>query len=115
MEKAFSWQSEGPQYGYCKTCNQNKLIDLFPKGATILYKCKSCYAEEVRRKVACSICDKLISYSNISKHIMRVHGSGNPLKKEMVCDCGAIVCKYSYYNHLLTVKHKLRVPTKLDP
>ena len=54
---------------YCKTCNLTKSRDIFPKGGTYAYRCNSCIAEEYRQKIPCKICQKLISYCNLSKHV----------------------------------------------
>ena len=62
----------------------------------------------MRRKTSCTICKKLISYSNMSRH-MFIHADNNPLKEEMVCECGANVCKFSYIRHMHTMKHKSRL------
>ena len=89
---------------YCKTCNLTKSKDLFPKGGTYAYKCNSCIAEEYRQKVPCEICEKLISYSNMSKH-MFVHNHNNPHAKNIVCECGKVVKEYSLPSHKKTKKH----------
>src|SRR5207244_3553393 len=83
---------------YCKFCNLTKSKELFPKGGTNLYKCNSCIAEEYRQKTPCEICEKLISYSNMSKH-MFVHNHNNPHAKNIVCDCGKVIKEYSLANH----------------
>jgi len=88
----------------CNSCNLTKSRDLFPKGGTILYKCKSCIAEEYRQKVPCEICEKLISYSNMSKH-MFVHNHNNPRTKNVICDCGKVIKEYCLSGHLKTKRH----------
>ena len=99
---------------FCKTCNQNKPIDLFPKGGTILYKCKSCIAERHRTKVVCEIpiyegsnfiglCGELISYGNMNKHMFKHNGIQRSSK--VVCDCGAVIKEYCRYYHNRTKRH----------
>ncbi len=83
---------------YCKTCNLTKSKDLFPKGGTYAFRCKSCIAKEYREKVPCEICEKLISYSNMSKH-MFVHNHNNPHAKTIVCECGKAIKEYSLSSH----------------
>jgi hypothetical protein len=88
----------------CKTCNQIKPTDLFPKGGTYAFKCKACIAEQYRQKIPCGTCGKLISYSNMSKH-MFVHNHNNPHAVDTVCDCGKVVKEYSLPSHKKTEKH----------
>ena len=89
---------------YCKTCNLTKSKDLFPKRGTFANKCNSCIAEEYSQNVSCEICEKLISYSNMSKH-MFVHNHNNPHAKNIVCECGKVVKEYSLPSHKKTKKH----------
>jgi hypothetical protein len=84
---------------HCKTCDLDKTRDLFPKGATHIYKCNSCIAEIYRRKTSCEICEKLISYSNMSKH-MFVHNHNS-----LVCGCGKVVKEHSLPKHKKSKKH----------
>jgi hypothetical protein len=90
--------------GHCKTCMQTKSRALFPKGGTYAYKCNSCIAEDYRRKIPCNTCGKLISYSNMSKH-MFVHNHNNPHAKDVVCDCGKVIKEYSLPSHVKTKRH----------
>ena len=92
---------------FCKTCNQNKPIDLFPKGGTFLYKCKSCIAERHRTKVACEICEKLVSYGNMHKHMFKhmFKHSDSPRSSRVVCNCGTVIMEYGRYLHNKTSKH----------
>ncbi len=80
----------------CKLCNKIK-----PKSTL----CKECAAAKQRIKVNCLICQKLISYGNMSKH-MYSHNHNNPLKELIICACGNTICKYSLPKHLLSKKHK---------
>ena len=89
---------------FCKTCNLTKSKDLFPKGGTYAYKCNSCIAKDYRQKISCETCGKLISYSNMSKH-MFVHNHNNPHAKNIVCDCGKVVKEYCLPSHIKTKKH----------
>ena len=89
---------------YCKICKLTKSLDLFPKGRTYIFKCNSCIAEEYRQKIPCEICSKLISYSNMSKH-MFVHNRNNPHAKTIACDCGKLVKEYSLSNHKKSKRH----------
>jgi hypothetical protein len=89
---------------HCKTCDLSKTRDLFPKGATYVYKCNSCIAEVYRRKTPCKICEKLISYSNMSKH-MYVHNLNNPHTKNIVCECGKVIKEHSLPSHKKSKKH----------
>ena len=88
----------------CKICNTTKSKDLFPKGGTYVNKCKSCIAEEYRQKIPCEECEKLISYSNMSKHMI-VHNHNNPHAKDIVCDCGKVIKQYCLPSHIKTKKH----------
>ena len=88
---------------YCKTCEQTKSVEYFPKGATYLHKCKSCVAEIHRHKISCNVCQKIISYGNMNKH-MFVH-NGHPKDKEVICKCGKVVKEYSLPYHIKTKRH----------
>jgi hypothetical protein len=89
---------------HCKICKLSKTRELFPKGGTHIYKCNSCIAEVHRQKIPCEICEKLISYGNMSKH-MFVHNHDNPHAKEIICDCGKVIKEYSLPSHKKTKKH----------
>ena len=89
---------------HCKTCNQNKCKSLFPKGGTYAFKCNSCIADDYRRKVPCETCGKLVSYSNMSKH-MFIHNHNDPRAKDIVCDCGKVIKEYSLPSHIKSKKH----------
>ena len=89
----------------CNICNLTKSKDLFPQGSPYRYKCNSCIAEEYRQKIpCCEICEKLISYSNMSKH-MFVHNHNNPRTRTIICDCGKVIKEYSLYSHKKSKKH----------
>lgn len=90
---------------YCKFCEQSKPVEDFPMGATILYICKSCFAHRHSQKVSCKICQKFISYGNMSKH-MYVHTNDNPKAKIIVCECGKVLKEYSLRQHIKTTKHQ---------
>ena len=87
----------------CRVCKENKPLDLFARGMTNIYKCKSCVSEGHRRKVAWDICNELISYGNMSKHMFK--HDGDPRSSKVVCDCGAVIRKYCRYYHNKTKKH----------
>ena len=89
----------------CKVCHELKSRDLFPKGVTYIHKCKLCIAEQYRRQVPCKICQKLISYSNINKHIMFFHNRQNPHANNIACECGKVLKEYSLAYHRNTPKH----------
>jgi hypothetical protein len=89
---------------YCKTCKLSKPKDLFPKGGTYAFKCNSCIAEVHRQKMPCEICEKLISYGNMSKH-MFVHNHNNPRAKNIVCECGKVIKEYCLSTHKKSKKH----------
>ena len=93
---------------HCRICNLTKTTDLFPKSGNYPTKCKSCTAEEYRQKVPCEVCDKLISYSNMSKH-MFFHNGNNPRARDIVCDCGKVLKEYSLPSHIKTKKHIFEV------
>jgi hypothetical protein len=85
----------------CKTCNKSKPKSEFVKNQLL---CKECAAAKQRIKINCSVCSKLISYGNMSKHLYS-HNKNNPLKEQVVCECGTTICKYSLHKHLLSKKH----------
>ena len=89
----------------CKTCHESKSIKDFVPGFATFYMCKSCAAARQRRKVNCPVCDKSISYGNLSKHKYTHNANINPLKEKMVCDCNEIIQKSSLHYHLLSKRH----------
>ena len=88
----------------CKWCTECKLISEFVTGQASYSQCKACAAAKQRNKVNCVICDKLISYGNMSKHMFS-HNNNNPMREKITCVCGMEVCKYSLAKHLLCKKH----------
>ena len=66
----------------CKTCNETKPIKDFVPGFATFYMCKSCAAARQRRKVNCPVCDKSISYGNLSKH---TYTHSKPPKAMVMC------------------------------
>ena len=96
---------------YCKICEQSKSVEDFPKGATILYKCKSCVAshrrnfvwQSHRREISCDVCQKIVSYGNMNKH-MFVH-TGHPKDREIVGNCGKVLKEFSLRHHIKTKHH----------
>ena len=86
----------------CKWCHQRKSLSDFVKGNDTL--CKICAAAKQRQKINCLICNKEISYGNMSKHMFS-HNHNNPFREDIICECGKKVCKYSIAKHLLSKKH----------
>ena len=61
----------------CRTCNKSKPIKDFVSGFAMF--CKSCAAARSKKKVNCPVCDRSISYGNLSKH-KYTHGKREILK-----------------------------------
>ncbi|HLX55079.1 MAG TPA: hypothetical protein VKR58_14130 [Aquella sp.] len=88
----------------CKWCSEAKSISDFVKGQANYTQCKTCAAAKQRVKVNCIVCDKLVSYGNLSKHMFS-HNGNNPLQEIINCECGKTIRKYSLPKHLLSKKH----------
>ena len=92
----------------CKWCTECKPISEFVKGLASYTQCKMCAAAKQRVKVNCVVCNKLIAYGNMSKHMFS-HNNDNPMQEKITCNCGTEVCKYSLAKHLLSKKHVVNI------
>src|SRR5271157_48403 len=88
----------------CKWCSESKSTFDFVKCQANSTQCKACAAAKQRVKVNCIVCDKLVSYGNVSKHMFS-HNGNNPLQEMISCECGKTICKYSLPKHVLSKKH----------
>ena len=85
--------------GFCKTCNEIKTVENFPKGSSTLHICKSCVNTNNKAKIACVECKKEISYGNMNKHML-THKNNT-----VICECGKDVKKQGLKKHLKTSVH----------
>ena len=88
----------------CKWCSKCKLTSAFVKGQANYSQCKACAAAKQRVKVSCIICNKLVSYGNVSKHMFS-HNHNNPLQEKITCECGKTISKYSLPKHIQSKNH----------
>ena len=82
----------------CKWCSEPKSKSDFVRGQANYTQCKACAAAKQRVKVNCIVCDKSVSYGNLSKHMFS-HNGNNPLHEVISCECGKTICKYSLPKH----------------
>ena len=88
----------------CKWCSESKSTSDFVKAQANYTQCKACAAAKQRVKVNCIVCNKLVSYGNVSKHMFS-HNHNNPLQEEILCECGKTISKYSLPKHILSKRH----------
>lgn len=89
----------------CNYCEESQPLDCYSHERHVM--CKKCNASRMRKKVDCIICNKTISYGNMSKH-MYIHNpekSENPQNEQVICTCGKVTIKKSLYRHLKSAQH----------